>query len=178
MNNKIYLCSFASEDLNKSVDRFEFQAKKMNIYSGIKIFKPKDLDPQLLKRVNNIIKQKGKYLYGYAIWKPAIVKNYLQELEDDAILQYSDIGCHLNYKGLERLNDYIKLIKKNKILALSTEIHQKVLINLIITFKLVKNINLQRVMFFLILSVLYGVVCCFVLFLFWCFLLFSCVLVC
>ena len=28
MNNKIYLCSFASEDLNKSVDRFEFQAKK------------------------------------------------------------------------------------------------------------------------------------------------------
>ena len=106
MNNKIYLCSFASEDLNKSVDRFEFQAKKMNIYSGIKIFKPKDLDPQLLKRVNNIIKQKGKYLYGYAIWKPAIVKNYLQELEDDAILQYSDIGCHLNYKGFERLNDY------------------------------------------------------------------------
>ena len=117
MNNKIYLCSFASEDLNKSVDRFEFQAKKMNIYSGIKIFKPKDLDPQLLKRVNNIIKQKGKYLYGYAIWKPAIVKNYLQELEDDAILQYSDIGCHLNYKGLKRLNDYIELIKKNKILA-------------------------------------------------------------
>jgi len=57
MNNKIYLCSFASEDLNKSVDRFEFQAKKMNIYSGIKIFKPKDLDPQLLKRVNDIIQR-------------------------------------------------------------------------------------------------------------------------
>ena len=96
MNNKIYLCSFASEDLNKSVDRFEFQAKKMNIYSGIKIFRPKNFDPQLLKRVNDIIKQKGKYLYGYAIWKSSIVKSYLNELEDDAILQYSDIGCHLN----------------------------------------------------------------------------------
>ena len=63
MNNKIYLCSFASDDLNKSVNRFEYQAKKMNIYSGVKIFKPKDLDPQLLEKVNHIIKQKGKYLY-------------------------------------------------------------------------------------------------------------------
>ena len=117
MNNKIYLCSFASEDLNKSVDRFEFQAKKMNIYSGIKIFRPKNFDPQLLKRVNDIIKQKGKYLYGYAIWKSSIVKSYLNELEDDAILQYSDIGCHLNYKGIIRFNDYIELTKKNKILA-------------------------------------------------------------
>tara|TARA_Y100001970_G_scaffold192795_1_gene234340 strand:+ start:5120 stop:5986 length:867 start_codon:yes stop_codon:yes gene_type:complete len=117
MNNKIYLCSFASEDLNKSVDRFEFQAKKMNVYSGIKVFRPKDFNPQLLNRVNDIINQKGKYLYGYAIWKPAIVKSYLMELEDDAILQYSDIGCHLNHKGIERLNDYIELVKKNKMLA-------------------------------------------------------------
>ena len=117
MNNKIYLCSFASEDLNKSVDRFEFQAKNMNIYSDIKIFRPKDLDPDLLKRINNIIKQKGKYLFGYAIWKSAIVKCYLKELEDNAILQYSDIGCHFNQKGLNRLNDYIELTKKNKILA-------------------------------------------------------------
>ena len=32
MNNKIYLCSFASNDLNISVKRFQSQAKSINIY--------------------------------------------------------------------------------------------------------------------------------------------------
>ena len=31
MNNKIYLCSFASNDLNKSVERFTKQAEKMGV---------------------------------------------------------------------------------------------------------------------------------------------------
>ena len=47
MKNKIYLCSFASDDLNLSVSRFLSQAKNMNIYNDIKIFRPKDLSEKL-----------------------------------------------------------------------------------------------------------------------------------
>ena len=117
MNNKIYLCSFASEDLNNSVKRFELQAKKMNIYSDIKIFRPTDLSQELRKRINDIIKKKGKYLYGHAIWKSEIVKNYLLELDEGSILQYSDIGCHLNSRGLDRLKDYLEITNKFKMLS-------------------------------------------------------------
>ena len=44
MDNKIYLCSFASDDLDISVQRFKNQADNLNIYSQIKIFRPKDLN--------------------------------------------------------------------------------------------------------------------------------------
>ena len=47
MDNKIYLCSFASDDLDLSVQRFKKQADNLNIYSQIKIFRPKDLNLNL-----------------------------------------------------------------------------------------------------------------------------------
>lgn len=117
MNNKIYLCSFASNDLNKSVERFTKQAEKMGVYEDIKIFRPSDLDHTIFDRIQNIIKLKGHYLYGHAIWKPHIVNKYMQTISKNSIIHYSDIGCHLNYKGIKRFSEYIKLTKKNNMLT-------------------------------------------------------------
>ena len=58
MDNKIYLCSFASDDLDLSVQRFKNQADNLNIYSQIKIFRPKDLNLNLQNRIKEIIKKK------------------------------------------------------------------------------------------------------------------------
>ena len=60
MKNKIYLCSFASSDLDLSVERFLFQANNMNIYSNIKVFRPKDLSDELKKRIKILFKYGGK----------------------------------------------------------------------------------------------------------------------
>ena len=60
MKNKIYLCSFASSDLDLSVKRFLFQANKMNIYSDIKVYRPKDLSSELKKELKNYLKMVEK----------------------------------------------------------------------------------------------------------------------
>lgn len=117
MNNKIYLCSFASNDLNISVKRFQSQAKSINIYSNIRIYRPNDLSDGLINRINKIIKLKGNYLFGHSVWKSALILEHLNKIEEGSILQYSDIGCHLNKRGIKKLIEYINLAKKYKMLA-------------------------------------------------------------
>ena len=116
--SKIYLCSFASPDLNLSVNRFKNQAKLLNFYENIKVYGSKDLPEKIKLRIKSFnYPVKKMRLYGYACWKPYIIKKYFDELPNEAILQYSDIGCHFNYKGIERLKDYIELCKKENALV-------------------------------------------------------------
>ena len=118
MKNKIYLCSFASSDLDLSVKRFLFQANKMNIYSDIKVYRPKDLSSELKKRIEKLFKNGGKNrYYGFDIWRPEIITNSLNEIPDGSILHYSDIGNHLNNSGIWRLEEYIKKTKENNMVV-------------------------------------------------------------
>lgn len=119
MNNSqnIFLCSFASPDLTRSVKRFKNQAKEMNIYEDIKVFGFNELTESKKKQIKNFKKKKKNRLFGYGCWKPEIISNYLKEIPKNAILQYSDIGCHLNYNGVERLKDYVLLTQKRSILG-------------------------------------------------------------
>ena len=116
-NKEIYLCSFASPDLNRSVKRFKNQAENMGIYKEIKVYGFNDLNLKKKNQIENFKKEKLNRLFGYACWKPDIILNYLNLIPDNAILQYSDIGCHLNSNGFNKLNEYIRLTKKNNILA-------------------------------------------------------------
>jgi len=114
---EIYLCSFASDDLKKSITRFKKQAEEMRVYNDIKVYGFNDLSKSKKIQIEKFIKKKQNRLFGYACWKPEIILSYLKLIPDGAILQYSDIGCHLNLKGLKRLKDYISLSNKNNILG-------------------------------------------------------------
>ena len=117
MNNRIYLCSFASEDLNLSVKRFIEQAKSFNYYEEIKVFRPKDLSESVQQRIKKF-QEKGKNrYYGFEIWKEDIVRTYLNQIPKNSILQYTDIGCHLNKKGIDKLKEYINITYENNILV-------------------------------------------------------------
>jgi len=115
--NNLYLCSFASSDLKKSVNRFVQQSKKINIYKEIKIFTYEDLSKKKKIQINKFIEEKKKRLFGYACWKPEIILSYLKKIPEGSILQYSDIGCHLNKNGLKRLKEYIEIANNKGILA-------------------------------------------------------------
>ena len=114
---KLFLVSFASEDLKRSKIRFLRQANEMNIYEGIKIFSYSDLIDEKKQQIKNFFKKNQKRLFGYGSWKATIIKSYLEQIPKDSILQYSDVGCHFNKKGIDRLKDYAKLCDKNNILA-------------------------------------------------------------
>jgi len=110
---KVYLCSFASQDLNLSVNRFIFQAKKMKIYENIKVFRPTDFSDELKIRIKNLFKHGGKNrYYGFDTWRPEVIKKYLKDIPEGSIIHYSDIGNHLNQYGVERLKDYVSMTDK------------------------------------------------------------------
>ena len=117
MKIEVYLCSFASPDLDLSVKRFINQASDLNFYKDIKVFRKKDLSDKMQGRISDLFKIGKKRLYGYAVWKPDIIINYLNSLPDNSLLQYSDIGCHFNKDGINRLNYYISMTDENKMLA-------------------------------------------------------------
>ena len=53
---KIYLSTFYSTDLKRSANRFEKQAKNMQIYDKIFMFTEKDLNEDFKKYVNSLLK--------------------------------------------------------------------------------------------------------------------------
>ena len=67
---KIFLCSFASNDLKRSKSRFIEQAKKLKLFQSIKVFGSQDLNKFKRRQIENFLKKGEKRLYGYACWKP------------------------------------------------------------------------------------------------------------
>ena len=141
MNIKIdnfYLCSFASPDLEKSKKRFLSQAKNIGVYKKVKVFGIDDLSVSTRKQIKNFFKNKKKRLFGYGCWKAEIIKNFLKRVPNNSIVQYTDIGCHLNINGLKRLKQYFNLCNKKGILTFQYKLpRQKKL-------KPFKNMKFQR----------------------------------
>jgi hypothetical protein len=52
--------------------------------------------------------------FGYWCWKPQIILQTLEKMSDGDILQYTDVGCHLNKNGVERLNKYFEIANLSK----------------------------------------------------------------
>jgi len=118
LNNKskIHLCSFASPDLDISIKRFVGQAQKSNFYNSIKVFGIDDLNKKKKMQIASLLVY-SKRLYGYASWKPQIIFEFLKTIPKGDIVQYSDIGCHINSRGKKRLNFYEKIADTKSILA-------------------------------------------------------------
>ena len=141
MNIKIdnfYLCSFASPDLEKSKKRFLTQAKNIGVYKKVKVFGIDDLSVSTRKQIENFFKNKKKRLFGYGCWKAEIIKKFLKKVPNNSIVQYTDVGCHLNINGLKRLKQYFNLCSKKGILTFQYKLpRQKKL-------KPFKNMKFQR----------------------------------
>ena len=117
MKNNLYLCSFASPDLEISKKRFIKQAQQMNLYKRIKIYGPEDLSSKKKKQIKRFFQNGNKRLFGYGCWKAEVIKSFLKKIPKNSILQYSDIGCHLNTKGFNRLKYYVNLSNKKNIIT-------------------------------------------------------------
>jgi hypothetical protein len=48
--------------------------------------------------------------YGFWSWKPYVILSTLQESDVNDIIVYMDAGCTINPNGIERLNEYIKIL--------------------------------------------------------------------
>ena len=116
---KINLCSFASPDLKRSAIRLIKQAKNIDLYKKVKVYSFDDLTNVEKKTLKKLLNEGKKRGYGYWFWKPIIIKRFLLSLKKNEILNYVDVGSHLNLNGYSRLKTYINLVKnsKNRVLA-------------------------------------------------------------
>jgi hypothetical protein len=117
MKSKIFLCAFSSPDLFLSKIRFYNQAKSLNFYHGIKIYEKKELSNKSLNIIKSYLSKNNRRGYGYWVWKPEIILNFLTQIPEDSILQYSDIGCHFNKMGINKLFFYQDICSEYDILS-------------------------------------------------------------
>lgn len=108
-----YFCAFADSNLQISSRRIEQQAKSMNIYDGIYVYDERNLNPDFKQKYKEqlILGSRG---YGYWVWKPQVILQVFDLIEEGDVVQYSDVGCHLNPKGRARLVEYFDLTKHSK----------------------------------------------------------------
>ncbi|RZK16955.1 MAG: hypothetical protein EOO43_13975 [Flavobacterium sp.] len=109
MKPKKYVCTFADTRLREGLLRFEREARNMEAYDGIFLYDETMFEEQFYKHFQD----KFSHRFGYFVWKPQIILQSLEKINDGDILQYTDMGCHLNKFGGRRLQHYFELVSNS-----------------------------------------------------------------
>jgi hypothetical protein len=117
MSSKTFLCGFASPDLFLSKYRYLQQASSLNFYKKIFFYGPRDLSLAIQEKIKTCLLSGDRKIYGFGIWKPQIIYKSLLLIPEGSILQYSDVGCHFNANGLDKLKFYQDFCDKKDILV-------------------------------------------------------------
>ena len=99
--------------MSPTLRRITKEAKSIQIYDRVIGATEKSLTKDFRRKFDGrlIAGSKG---YGYWCWKPQIVLQCMQELDEGDLIQYTDAGCHLNPKGKPRLLCYFDLATEAK----------------------------------------------------------------
>ena len=113
-NSKIILLSFATNDLRISVNRLKKQAEESLYYDYIKIFNPSDFDNKLKVHIDHLLSNNKKRGYGYWYWKPYLIKQMMSKIDDNDIIHYMDIGCHVIKNKYNKFDEYLNFLTKKE----------------------------------------------------------------
>jgi len=93
------------------------QIKKLDIFDEINVLTGDDLknDKSFWERHGKFI-ENNKRGYGYWIWKPYLITQMMNKLNDGDILLYLDAQCIINLNEKNYLINYLEIVKNNKIL--------------------------------------------------------------
>ena len=112
-NRNIILLSFATLDLNRSIERFKKQAILSNYYDQINVITPPTLSDENKKKNNYYLKLGKKRGYAYWYWKPLILLDMLNKVNNGDIVHYLDIGFHINKTLSNKFNHYLEILDKD-----------------------------------------------------------------
>lgn len=115
--NDLWFVTFGDSRLTQALKRIRRQAEKMGVFGNrIRVFSEGDLDADFREKMKDHLIP-GSRGFGYWCWKPQVVLQTLREMKEGDVLLYADVGCHLNPKGLKRLEEYRQLAIKHGIVA-------------------------------------------------------------
>lgn len=108
-----YCVSFADRRMARSLCRLQKQLNDINFFDKLKMFNECDLSFDF----RHFFKDKlihGSRGYGYWCWKPQVIAQILDEMNDGDSLLYLDAGCHVNKSGFDRLAEYFQILENSK----------------------------------------------------------------
>lgn len=115
MNNTqipIHFITYGNYVFEKAKVRLIKQANDFYPFKTIKGYGPEDLPTEFKKQFKTILDMKRGG--GYWIWRPIILKQKLDTMNENEFLIYLDAGCHLNKHGMTRFNEYINLLDNSQ----------------------------------------------------------------
>jgi hypothetical protein len=121
MKNHLISFSVGLKNNRDIVDRFLLQAKNCTFIDRYTVITDEEnkIYDSFMDEFGPIVKA-NKRGYGYWLWKPYIIKHYINEMEDGEILIYADIGCEFSSAGEKIFKKYINYVSIYEILAFST----------------------------------------------------------
>jgi hypothetical protein len=114
---KLYFVTFANTDF-MNLDRIINQAKDFNMFDYCLGLTEKDI-PEFIEKHKEFI---DCYNHGYGlwIWKPKIILDTLNKMNENDILLYCDAGMWLNSNGKSRFKEYMTLLNNKSIITFSS----------------------------------------------------------
>jgi hypothetical protein len=105
---KKHFISFADSKLLNTLNRIKSQAINSNFFDSVETFNENFLSHDIKEYcINN---HRG---FGYWIWKPILIKEYLKKINFGDLLVYCDAGCTINSEGKQRFDEYVSMLSKN-----------------------------------------------------------------
>lgn len=110
---RIYFCSFGDSRFQHSRERITEQAESLALFEDIFIYNELDLAPSFVADFR-VQLEAGSPGYGFWVWKPYVILTCLEKMSDGDVLLYTDMGCHLDYRGKFRFMKYWEEVKYNE----------------------------------------------------------------
>ncbi|MBD8388022.1 hypothetical protein [Dysgonomonas sp. BGC7] len=107
------LCTFANYPLSKGFERYRKEAEAFNVFDDIYMYDENMLDKRFRTKFGRFLYPYSRG-YGYWGWKPFIIKQTLDKMEEGDILLYTDLGCTFNQEGKKRLIEYFNIVNQSE----------------------------------------------------------------
>lgn len=121
MTTHYHFVTFGDCRLDSALRRIARQAREMQVFSLIECFNETRLDPLFVSEFKDRLIP-GSRGFGYWVWKPQVVLQMLDGMQDGDILLYADAGCHLNVAGRNRLQEYFEMLNEKGHWLLATQL--------------------------------------------------------
>lgn len=114
---KIFFMTFANKDYMKT-ERIAKQSEDLCVFDKIIQLNEDDIS-EYIKKHSSFIKN-NRYGFGYWIWKPKVIYDTLNKMNNNDIMVYCDAGMYVNKNGKSRFNFYINQLNKNELVVFET----------------------------------------------------------
>jgi len=115
-----HFVTFANRNFEGALVRITKQAEDLSYFKSIYGYREVDIQKDSWWDKNGQFIRENPKGYGYWIWKPYIIRDYMDRIPDGDIILYADAGCEINKYGIVKLDEFFDFADRNGICAFQT----------------------------------------------------------